>query len=81
MKLLFENGNCVGYDFTETELEAIKSGNTNIVETAAKSFDNLQKEITERIKYIQAEYTKQFQINSEIQLKVITQSSLGLISK
>ena len=79
MKLLFENGNCVGYDFTETELEAIKAGNTNIVETA--SFDNLQKEITERIKCIQAEYTKQFQINSEIQLKFITQSSLGLISK
>ena len=44
-------------------------------------FDNLQKEITERIKYIQAEYTKQFQINSEIQLKFITQSSLSLMSK
>ena len=54
MKLLFENGNCVGYDYTEAESEAIKAGNTTIVETAAKSFDNFQKEITERIKNFQS---------------------------
>lgn len=75
MKLLFENGNCVGYDYTEAEAEAIKAGNTTIVETAAKSFDNFQKEITERIKNFQSEYSKQV----ETQLKFITNNTLGLI--
>jgi len=50
MKLIIENGICIGYDYTEAETEAIKAGNTAIVEAAAKSFASFQKELTERWK-------------------------------
>jgi len=52
MKLLFDDktGNCIGYDFTESETEAIKAGNTALVTEAANTFIAIQKEFTERWK-------------------------------
>lgn len=50
MKLVFDDktGNCIGYDFTESEIEAIKAGNTSLVTEAANTFIAIQKEFTER---------------------------------
>lgn len=51
MKLIFDDArNCIGYDFTESETEAIKAGNTSLVTEAASTFIAIQKEFTERWK-------------------------------
>lgn len=42
------------------------------------SFNKTQEEITERFKCSQTEYTKQVQLNFDMQLKFITPQSLGL---
>lgn len=76
MKLVFDDktGNCIGYDFTESEIEAIKAGNTSLVTEAANTFIAIQKEFTERwknhneniLKYKELELSAQQAINKQM---------------